>query len=428
MNLRDWVAGERARERARGAELRLRETFPQTGPLGQAFPASPIARSRRSNVPPVNVTRTPPYGRAISVACTQTFVEAGTACNWSGTVANLRTAGFTSQTFPNTALTIPIRAYWRLEVTVAWDDYLLGGRVEVFRDGTLLWSDQAPYGATFDRTFNLGVCFPDEDIVVEVSPVGQAGVQPDGKQATVVASLVLVELPVTVAVEPPGEVITWHQTASGNNTEQEFTLVEGAQEGDAALVCIATAVNTNSSGVVTHQVENFPIADNEAGTNPQGPDGERLWSWRWAGGIVANGTFGRHSLWWVPITSQIVAQGHIKFSCTFTGGVQSAHGGGVLGVLVPGGAALTVSHVGAEGAGSVQLSGGLVTVGLQSASHTSSPEEGSWVIDPARDPLDDGGIYVFNGGGTVWATAGGPDGLSWTGGNGWRTRHMVGWA
>ena len=207
MNLRDWVAGERARERARGAELRLRETFPQTGPLGQAFPASPIVRSRRANVPPVNVFRQPPYGRAITVTTSQVFDGGGTACQWSGPVPGLRTAGFTAQTFPNTALTIPIRAYWRLEVTVAWDDYLQGGRVEVFRDGVRLWSDQAPYGAGFDRTFNLGVCFPDEDIVVEVSPVGQAGVQPDGKQATVVASLVLVELPVTVAVDLTGDLI-----------------------------------------------------------------------------------------------------------------------------------------------------------------------------------------------------------------------------
>ena len=367
MNLRDWVAGERARERARGAELRLRETFPQTGPLGQAFPASPIVRSRRANVPPVNVTRTPPYGRAISVACTQTFVEAGTACNWSSPVANLRTAGFTAQTFPNTALTIPIKAYWRLEVTVAWDDHLQGGRVEVFRDGVRLWSDQSPYGASFDRTFNLGVCFPDEDIIVEVSPVGGAGAAPGSKQATVVASLVLVELPVTVATDPTGFVgaLGMRRDTAGTHN---LPIPPGTSEGDVMVMTMQS-----QSGVFSTPSFTVP-GFTELFTNVSLRDsGQRI----------------RQSVYWKQLTSSDITAGTVEWQVSATSPNTSVAGWTFTGFTSVAASTINSGVTGAETYGPFTLSDLNFVIGHAQTGATMTTAQVSMTMTaPATDPTE----------------------------------------
>ncbi len=361
MSLREWVAEERARERARAAELRHRETFPQTGPDGWAFPASPLARSRRTGVAPVNVTRNPPYGRAISVACTQTFAEAGTACNWSGPVASLRTAGFTAQTFPNTALTIPIKAYWRLEVTVAWDDYLQGGRVEVFRDGTLLWSDQQPYGGTFDRTFNLGVCFPDEQITVEVSPVGQSGATPGSKQATVVASLVLVELPVTVATDPTAFVSGMTLRTAATSGQLAFN--SDVQVGDLLVIGMHATIGAFQS------------------TAQDVPDAVERWTATQNAGI---GNTSRHSLFTVVVGSTLLAKGGLDF--TAPGWLEARSDGGRISAVIVRGATFDTNDSAITTTTTLRtLSGAQFAVGMTTGTTASAP--GTPQIDGGADLL-----------------------------------------
>ena len=240
----------RAAERARDQREWSREIMPGTH-AGRSLASTPLQRSASSGVAAVSIERADPYGETVTVstAAGQLFDGGGTACQWVSQVAGPRRAGFPGLAFPTDRLTPSLRAYYALDFGGHWHEWVRGGTVTVKRSGVTLWQERLPFWTHYQRTFDLGVLDPrvGDHVKVYVSPVGEAGAQPDGQQGTFVASLRLVELPVVgVPIANVGSYLVALNIAS-NRLEilrRIETMAQGDMGAKLAEVSKSLAANT----------------------------------------------------------------------------------------------------------------------------------------------------------------------------------------
>lgn len=265
---REQARADRRAQFERGSRLGQLETFPGTGPGNTATPSSPGGQvNPGSRVPPVNVTRQPPYGETITVTRgSQVFDGGGTDVEWTDLLPGLTAAGNSDLQLPTTVWSAPRRAYYRLDLEVEWLSWLKGGTVRVFIDGQQVWVRRSPFGPGFRRTLSLGVLDVGQQVTVRVSPVGFQVAEgegfdgvPDGQVGEVVGTFELVELPVDVRSDPPPAVPTVTGVASRESSNTVLTAGLNIQAGQR-LFLIASRSTAN-----TPSVDNYPVISTPSG-------------------------------------------------------------------------------------------------------------------------------------------------------------------
>ena len=194
--------------------------------VGRSRSATPPKGALRTGVTAVG-PEAPVVGETIALyRLSQQFDGGGTFIDWIGLYPQLTSGGFLDTRLPTTQVLIPRFAYYRLDLAFEWLTWRRGGRVQVFINGTVAWDVQAPYGARFDRTFDLGVLDVDDVIEVAISPIGDTVVDgfaaADGQTAiNITGSFVLVDIPKNLVLPDPPVQVCGTYTGDGANCGTE---------------------------------------------------------------------------------------------------------------------------------------------------------------------------------------------------------------